>query len=522
MVPIRRTDLTSLSEGRALQPVSMPPAAVPLTVRTVLALLVLTALAVLVHGYHLGADDAAIYVPAIKNVADPSLYPFGSEFFMSHAHLSYFANIVGDSARLTRLPIDFVIFAWHAVSIFLLLLASWRLAALCFLGRSAQWGGVVLLAALLSVPVAGTALAIMDPYLTARSLSTPATMFAIACYLSNRRAEALAWLLFTALVHPHMSVFAAAFLVCLELARRPARRQENLLAFGMAAGLPFLFPLHAAQGAARDALYSRTFFFVYQWAWYEWVGVFAPLAILWWFSSRDPRGTTRVFRTLAGAAIPFGLFFTAAAMVVGMPVWLENYTRLQPMRSLHLVYVIFFVLLGGLIQEYVLKKGIARWLGLFLPLSAGMWFLQQASFPSSMHVEWPGSHPDNTWNSAFLWIRGHTPKDAVFALDPNYMLSPGEDMHGFRAVAERSVLADSVKDSGAVSLFPQLAEDWRSQTQAENGWQNFQLADFEKLATEFPITWVLTRRPGPGGLTCPYENRDLAVCRLPSSAELDR
>ncbi len=51
----------------------------------------ITFLAVLVHGYHLGVDDSAIYVPAIKRVADPNLYPFGSEFFMSHAHLSIFS-----------------------------------------------------------------------------------------------------------------------------------------------------------------------------------------------------------------------------------------------------------------------------------------------------------------------------------------------------------------------------------------------------------------------------------------------
>ena len=43
----------------------------------------ITALAVLVHGYHLGVDDSAIYVPAIKQVADPGLYPFGAEFFLS-------------------------------------------------------------------------------------------------------------------------------------------------------------------------------------------------------------------------------------------------------------------------------------------------------------------------------------------------------------------------------------------------------------------------------------------------------
>ncbi len=480
----------------------------------VAALLLITSMAVLVHGYHLGADDAAIYVPAIKSIADPGLYPFGSEFFMTHAHLSFFANLVGDSARLTRLPIDFVIFAWHVICIFLLLLASWRLGGVCFQNASARWGGVVLIAALLTVPVAGTALVIMDPYLTARSLSTPATIFAITSYLSNRTRQTLAWLLLTALIHPQMSVYVAIFLGCLALARRRVASPEHSLAFASASGLPFLFPFQPAHGAARDALFSRTYFFVGNWAWYEWTGIFAPLALLWWISSTSPRGVKPAFRTLSRALIPFGLLFTAAGVLVGIPSWLENYTRLQPMRAFHLVYIVFFVLLGGLMQEYVLRIGVWRWLGLFLPLAIGMWFLQQSSFPASSHVEWPGSRSGNNWTSAFLWIRGHTPKDAVFAVDPNYMLSPGEDMHGFRAVAERSVLADSVKDSGAVSLFPQLADEWKRETQAESGWKNFHPEDFAKLAAEYPVTWILTRSPGPIGAICPYENRELVVCRI--------
>ncbi len=49
----------------------------------VIGLLLITVLAVCVQGYHLGADDAAIYVPGIKKVADPGLYSFGNEFFQS-------------------------------------------------------------------------------------------------------------------------------------------------------------------------------------------------------------------------------------------------------------------------------------------------------------------------------------------------------------------------------------------------------------------------------------------------------
>ena len=471
----------------------------------------ITAAAVLVHGYHLGVDDAAIYVPAIKRVADPNLYPFGEQFFMSHAHLSVFALLVGGSARLSHLPVDAVIFAWHVLSVFALLLAAWQLLGCCFEGRAARWCGVALLAATLSVPVTGTALAIMDPYLTARSLSTPATLFAIACYLSRRRyirGWAVAWLVLTAALHPQMGVYGALFLGCMELARRRQPLQ------GPAMGFAFLPNFAPVAGPARDCLLSRTFFFVNTWMWYEWVGVFAPLALLWWFSVARPRRTLPAFRELAGGLVPFGLGFTALAVMLSIPASLEGYTRLQPMRSFHLLYVVFFILAGGLIGEYALQAIRWRWAALFVPLGLGMMFIQEATFPASQHVEWPGSNNDNSWISAFMWIRSHTPKEAVFALDPDYMAQPGEDTHGFRAVAERSALADRVKDSGAVSLFPQLAPEWERQVLADRGLNHFVAADFRKLVRLYPVTWILMVGHGAPGLICPYQNRDLAVCRM--------
>jgi hypothetical protein len=279
-------------------------------------------------------------------------------------------------------------------------------------------------------------------------------------------------------------------------------------------GVPFFFAFEPARGAAREALLSRTYFFVSNWTWYEWIGIFAPIALLWWISSVTSNGTTPAFRSLSRMLVPFGLMFTVAGVVLTSNASLENYTRLQPMRSFHLLYVIFFALLGGLIGEYALRRNVWRWLVLFVPLAAAMWLLQRSSFPASAHVEWPGATDQNTWRSAFLWIRDNTPKSAIFGIDPDYMASPGEDAHGFRAVAERSVLADNVKDSGAVSLFPQLADGWKSQVTAESGWKNFQLKDFKHLAEQYPVTWILTQSPSPAGLKCPYENHDFAVCRI--------
>jgi hypothetical protein len=251
---------------------------------------------------------------------------------------------------------------------------------------------------------------------------------------------------------------------------------------------------------------------VANWTWYEWVGVFAPLGILWWFSSADVRGARPVFHSLSRSLVPFGMLFTLAAVALNASPKLENYTRLQPMRALHLLYVVFFVLVGGWIGEYVLHRKTWHWPAFFGPLAAGMCLVQLVTYPASAHVEWPGALPANPWTAAFLWIRSATPKDAVFAIDPYYMSRPGEDMHGFRAVAERSVLADAVKDSGAVSLFPGLAEHWKGQVDAG-------LGDPMQLQARYPVTWIVTAGNGPAGWTCPYRNGRVAVCLLPGVCE---
>lgn len=479
----------------------------------ILRLSALASFALLIHGYHLGADDAAIYVPGIKRAFDPELYGFGSQFFMMHAHVSFFSTLVGGSARLLHLPIDAVILAFHWLGLFLLLLGAWRLLSVCFESEAARWGGVALLAGTLSVPVAGTALVLVDPYVTSRTLSTPFTLFCIAACLSNRWRIALLWLAATVVIHPQMGAYCAAFLAGLTLVRK--MDGESRLEMPLAAvALPLMFDFHPAVGSAREALYSRTFFFLYNWTWYEWLGVIAPIALAAWVCRVRPRRTTAEFRLLVRTLVPFGLVFTAIGAILSSSAHLENFARLQPMRAFHIVYVVFFVLLGGLLGEYALKGSAWRRLALFVPLACGMWFVARGAYGASPHIEWPGVAQTNSWLSAFYWIRANTPKDAVFALGTDYMKSHGEDAHGFRAIAERSMLADDVKDSGAVSLFPELAGEWKAESGAQLGWKGFGPSEFGSLARRYPVNWVITRKSGAAGLSCPYENLELAVCQI--------
>lgn len=491
-------------------------------------LFLLALAALFVHGYHLGTGDAAIYVPAVKKIFDPQLYPFGSEFFMEHERLSIFSHLVAWSARLFHLPIDVAIFLWYIFCLFLLLAAGWRIACLCFSSVRARWAAVCLLAALLTVPVAGTALVISDPYLTARSLSTPAALFAIDSFLRRKKAAGCLWILLTVLVHPQMAVFAIGFLLFLYWTRtRPGSRVEDreyaTTAAASFAVLPSRWPqgfdFHPSTGMYREVLDSRTFFFAGAWHWYEWLGAVLPLVILFALTRMQPRNALPAFHRLCRAIIWFGVIATVAFLVLSSTQYLDNFVRLQPMRAFHIIYVLFFLLLGGLAGEYVLKARAWRWAVLFGALAVGMAFQNRAMYASSRPVEWPEVTPKNSWVAAFLWIRNNTPKDAVFALDPRYLLAPGEDRHGFRGIAERSQLADAVKDSGAVSLFPQLLGNWEAQQKAQAGWKHFTAANFARLARGYPVTWVVVETPAPVGLSCPYRNRAVAVCRISAAAK---
>src|SRR5690348_9379280 len=247
-----------------------------------------------------------------------------------------------------------------------MILATWRLMCATFRSGPARWGGVALVAGLLTVPAAGTALVLMDPYFTARSLSTPAAIFAVAAYLSGRWKAAAVWLLATAAIHPQMSVYVIALIAIMEAAQR--FRPPRIAALAV---LPAFLDFAPPEGPAREALLSRTYFFVNAWAWYEWIGAIAPLVLLAWFSRVNPRAALPAFGRISRALVALGVLGIVAGLLVISSPQLLSFTRLQPMRVFHPIYCIFFALLGGLAGEYVLRNKAWRWAALLVPLAAG-------------------------------------------------------------------------------------------------------------------------------------------------------
>jgi hypothetical protein len=490
----------------------------------ILGLSLLTASALLIHGYHPYAEDSEIYLPGVLKILNPALFPANAEFFGEHAGHSLYPNLVAFSVRATHLPLPWGAFLWHLISIFLLLAAGWRLASALFESDLAEgtcaeretegkeracWAAVVLLAALLTLPIAGTFLYIFDQFLNPRNLAAFAALFAIAEVLRRKFGRAALWLAFATVMHPFMASFAILFCVWLVSL---GRYGPGLL--GFAATLPFGITFEPPPAAYHEVALRQRSHFVLRWEWYEWLGVIGPVLLFWWFGDFARRRNAKSLELVSRAMVPFITVASAAAIGLGIPARFEALTRLQPLRCLALCYMVLVVAGGGLLGQYVLQRHVWRWLALFLPLSFGMYFAQGQVFPASQHIEWPWVEPRNPWAQAFEWIRVNTPVDALFALDPRHMELPGEDENGFRARAQRSMLADLVKDKGAASMFPPLSVKWAEQIADQKNFEHFAKEDFERLRNKYGVSWVVVEQPGPTGLECPYQNSAVRVCRV--------
>lgn len=474
-------------------------------------LLLLTALGLLVQGYHPGLEDDAYYLAAIKYNLNPALFPHDADFFRVLFQATAFDKLIALSIRWSHVPLERAILAWQVAGTFFVLWGCWRIARRCFAEEYAQWAAVAMVAALLTLPVSGSGLSLTDQHMQPRTLATALILAAIVAVLDGRHWLAGVLLLAAFPLHLNMAPFGVSY--CFFLFWRP-RRAERQPAMAAAALIPLSWMFEPASETWRQAEATRHFYFLLDWTWYEWLGVVGPLILLWWFRSLTLGRGSAVMARVAERTVYFGTFQLAVALILMLPPRLERFRSLEPMRYLHLVYLTFVLLSGGLLGRYLLKRHVLRWLLLFVPLGGGMFYAQRQLYPATVHLELPGVPSGNVWVEAFRWISANTPVDSQFALDPQYMEMAGEDFHGFRALAERSVLADEVKDPGIVVRVPRLGPRWLHELEAQRGWRDFHEVDFRRLKAQFGVNWVVLTQPVAEAMTCPYRNQGIAVCHV--------
>jgi len=508
----------------------------------------LTLLAVAVHGYHPYAEDGGLYLPEIKRLLRPEMYPQGAEFVVGHLRFSIFAPVMAGLVRWSHLRIETVLLLVHLASVWVTLFAAWLLAAQCYRSCEARCGAVALLAVWITLPIAGTSLMLMDPYVTARSFSTPFALLALVGALefllpqeqvgsgvrSGSQWQSLLLccvaLAGAAAMHPLMGAYAFGCVVVLGCVMSPRRWVQVWGTVGLCCAAVAMAGAVQMSGMPESEAYlrvvlTRYYWFLSEWHWYEAMGLVAPLVILAICAlgrrSLDQRhrenmaraGLSRMAVVSGGIAVMVALLFARLGLAT------HSVARLQPLRIFQVVYVVMILVVGGVLAEQVLQRSAVRWVVAFSLLAGCMVCVERQTYPESARLELQGvmrrSAPKSPWEQAFVWISRNTPQRARFALDSHYINLQGEDAQGFRAIAERSVLPDYSKDGGVVANKPALTEEWMQGEAAQAKLNTEDDAARIKALRPLGVDWVVLDRGAETRFRCDYANAVVKVCRLP-------
>jgi hypothetical protein len=494
-------------------------AAAAITRHSTVRIALLTVFVLFVHGYHPFSDDAGgIYVAGIEKMMHPNLFGADAGFILAHTRLSIFSHIFAEVLNLLHLPLEVGLFLSYLLTAFAFLYGCLRVSQRIFHDDTRAWGATLLAAALFTLPTAATALSIMDPDPTARSFSTPLSLFTLAACMDRRWTQAIVLFLITAAMHPLMAAHLACFLVVYIIV---SMQRWRLLAATCIAGfaacaLIYLKDRHTPvpDGYVLSMLMpEHGYFFLSRWHWYERIGIIAPLLLMLVAAFRTRRGSTISNVCITSIAVGATAILASACFVHTDGSYFL--ARIQLLRTFQVIYAVGVLLLGGFFAKYLSGRRVPLGALLLLLVSGLMLFVQKQVYTTSAHVEWPFAAPKNPWEQAFVWIRLHTPQDAVFAADPSYPDAGTEDAQGFRTISERSILMDGLKDEGAVTMFPELAPQWKRGYDLEHNLDH--LSDEERVRRLKPagVTWLLLASNATTQFDCPYRNAAVSVCRLP-------
>lgn len=499
----------------------------------------LSLVTLLINGYHPLAEDGGLYVAGVQLTLNPSLFPHYTVFVSEHLHFSIFAPVLALIVHATHLSLTWVLLITNLFSLWLTFYAAYKILQRTISSETAQLAGLFLLIAFWSIPIAGTSLLFMDPYITARSLSTPLSLLAVAFALDVPiTPRSLLWsvlcLILAAAFHPLMAAYAFAFILVQCVTRLHRRYLAYailaLSALALAAALHIFAPNEAPAVIAAER--SRYYWFLSQWQWFELLGLGGPLAVLAALLLRYRKQSNPLndaAATLCRASIALGCIATIVVLIFAQEHSRTHLVaRMQPLRVYLLIYAVMTLLLGATLTQLVLEarqhlqsKSLRTALAtapviIILALAATMFYVQRQTFPASEHLElpWLAQHNPNPWVRAFLWCRDNTPPDALFALDAKYVNEDGEDAQTFRATSLRSAVPDFSKDGGEAAITPSLAAQWQQGADAQVNLSAETDAIRDARLIPLGVTWMVLHAAAPTTHPCPYNNGSIKVCRL--------
>jgi hypothetical protein len=282
-----------------------------------IAALALTPLALIAHSYKFVNDDQILYIPILRRVLDPSLYPGDFFFDQPQASVSFFEDFLAWPVRWFGL--EWTMFLGYLLAQMLILLCLYSLAVRLVSRRAAYLAMVLFV---LPVSIGGTFVRTYDNYLNPRTLTLPLALLALVALLDRRLWRATILIGLHLALHPLSGLhtwLVAAVLMAWWFWKKDVPRRSLIGPALVLSGMLGLLALKSGEGSLwldspwRAVLWNRTsYIFLASWGTKDWVslGLYLLLGIIGWtYRRRDPAAAQLC---LAAAGVALGALLMVA------------------------------------------------------------------------------------------------------------------------------------------------------------------------------------------------------------------
>lgn len=463
--------------------------------------LVITAITVMVIGYHFGTFDQVFHIPYLKKSIDPSLYPIDHFFELRFFHYSYFWGFFQPFLRLGILePAMFLV---HFLATYLTFWALWELSITLFNNTLAALISTV---AFIFPHLGMPGFAVIEFSLLNRTFVLPFLLIAMIFYLRGRY-----WLAFLLLgLMYNLHVVSVSFVLPMFLLDCVLRRREigwknilwGLVLFGVGAlpvlqwktvhtGIDLSLRPEALEVSARGMLGSIYYAISDQ-----------PNILM---STALGIGTVLLFLIGRRAnASPHDRTMTNFVYAIGVILVVQLITtywlpitiiiQMQILRAAFYLLIFAYLYFAGVLarcyQEGCLSKtDLGIQIGAFIVVPAplvtwviwvarrwiGKWRWAQLATATFLVVgmimtgilAWRGGlwHPGlymygprTPWVDVQLWAKENTPVDAYFITPPHIF---SEYVPDWRVFSERSTVV-TLPELAEVPFYPDYLPDWEA------------------------------------------------------------
>ena len=511
-----------------------------------LAILVLSIIAILIHGYQFAVSDQEIFIPYILKSVDNSLFPQDLLFQQPSTNLSIFYSIIGFLTRFLDIQVFF--FIGYLIFQLLFFCGIYRFAKIILKDENLAY--LSLIPFFLPKFIAGTATLTYDLFFGYRSIGVIFLLFYLSYLMEKKFKEAIFFATAGFLFHPLSIIPNILLLPAAFLTRSKIRFKKWQFLTAIILGVAFL-------ALAKLLMFQNTKFiddywlsiikfrddylFISTWKLRGWLalGLYLTLSFLFLPKLEDKFKKTILLFIIISLSVFIFNYLILEIFRIPLIAQFQLVRSIAPIAyialaiaplfliyqnfllktlgviafgalSLNLFYVFLFATVLFVLSLIFVEKqarnaiptkeisliiGSIFILHLLLNFNSYKNFQQKIQFPKQA----------NDWINLQLWVRTNTDKSVLFLVPPTQT--------GFRIFSRRPIVGD-IKDGAVVIYDRNFAKKWYEVKSDLNDYDYMDTESFIKLKDKYSFNYLITKSNNTLNLEVIYRNNSYIVYRI--------